>query len=41
MLILLALMYAAVRWYERLYVREQYDRPLPQNYDAVYRSFDG
>ena len=41
MLILLALVYAAVRWSERIYVRQTRDRPLPQNYDAVFRSFDG
>ena len=41
MLILLALIYAAVRWSERTYVSRMEDRPLPQNYDAVYRSFDG
>lgn len=41
MLILLALIYVAVRWSERRYVRREYERPLPQNYDAVFRSFDG
>ena len=41
MLIMLALIYAAVRWSERVYVRRIEDRPLPQNYDAVFRSFDG
>lgn len=41
MLILLALIYAAVRWSEKFYVQQIRDRPLPQNYDAVFRSFDG